>query len=331
VGLVHPAYSDSANEGFERIAGYGYATLQPLDHLWLTGGAAYDTVRYPEDFRNPPVRPGEQSASQLGPKAAALWNPIPQAAVRGAYTRSLGGVSLEQDYRLEPTQLAGFPQAYRSLVSESVAGSVVAPSYETLGLALDLKLGPRTFGGVEVQRLETGIDRTIGAFRVPLGVPPAVASLTHERIDYEERTLALSLNQLLGDGFVAGASYKLTQAKLHDVMPELPASFPLADKMECSRLHQIRGYLLFNHPSGFFAKAETLWYAQDNSGFVIPEPGDSFLQQNFFAGYRFARRRAELMLGILNVTGQDYRLEPLTIYQELPRTQVFEVRLNFVF
>jgi hypothetical protein len=33
----------------------------------------------------------------------------------------------------------------------------------------------------------------------------------------------------------------------------------------------------------------------------------------------------------LNVTGGDYKLEPLTIYQELPRKQVIEARVNFEF
>jgi hypothetical protein len=96
-------------------------------------------------------------------------------------------------------------------------------------------------------------------------------------------------------------------------------------------LHQIRGYVLYNHPSGFFAEAETLWFAQENYGFNPAEPGDTFFQQNFYAGYRFAQRRVELTLGLLNVTGGDYKLEPLTIYQELPRKPVVEARLNFIF
>jgi Tfp pilus assembly protein PilF len=330
--LVNSFYSDSTRDGFERISGYGYLTLELVEGLWLTGGCAYDSVRYPENFRNPPVQAGEDTRSQVGPKTSVVWSPVTELTVRGAYTRSLGGVSLDESYRLEPTQLAGFPQAFRSLVSESVVGSVAAPTYETIGLALDLKLSPRIFAGIEIQRLKTGIDRTIGAFEFPLGDFPAVVSSTPEQINYEERSLTLTLNQLLGDEFVVGASYKLTDSKLQDALPELPlASFPVAGRLEDSHLHEIRGYLLFNHRSGFFAEVETLWFAQENANFNPVEPGDSFFQQNFYAGYRFAKRRVELTAGILNVTGQNYRLEPLTIYQELPRKPVFEGRVKFEF
>ncbi|HXR04477.1 MAG TPA: hypothetical protein VN836_07200, partial [Verrucomicrobiae bacterium] len=61
------------------------------------------------------------------------------------------------------------------------------------------------------------------------------------------------------------------------------------------------------------------------------EPGDHFFQPNLFAGYYFMHRRAELLLGLLNLTGENYKLNPLTPYQELPRCRVVEARLNFLF
>lgn len=47
-------------------------------------------------------------------------------------------------------------------------------------------------------------------------------------------------------------------------------------------------------------------------------PGDSFFQENIYVGYRFFHRRAELVLGLLNLAGQNYQLNPLTVYSELP-------------
>src|SRR5262249_30816350 len=155
---------DSVEAGFERITGYGYLTVRPLERLWLTGGFAYDHETFPRNFRAPPVTPGEETESQLGPKAALVWSPISEATVRGVYTRSLGGVSLDESYRLEPTQLAGFPQAFRSLISESVVGSVSAPKDETAGVALDLKLGSRTYAGIQLERLKSTINRQTGVF-----------------------------------------------------------------------------------------------------------------------------------------------------------------------
>ena len=127
----------------------------------------------PDNYRQPPVTSGEDNRSpELGPKAALVWSPIKQATLRAVYTRSLGGVSLDESYRLEPTELAGFPQAFRSLISESIVGSVDAPSFETLGLALDLKLGPHTFAGIQVEQLKSGVSRDDGAFVFPSGISP---------------------------------------------------------------------------------------------------------------------------------------------------------------
>src|SRR5205823_12834626 len=54
-----PAASASLSNDFERITGYGYVTLEPLDRLRLTGGLAYDTISYPSNYRNPPLSSGE--------------------------------------------------------------------------------------------------------------------------------------------------------------------------------------------------------------------------------------------------------------------------------
>jgi Tfp pilus assembly protein PilF len=327
-----PPATNSTSEGFQRITGYGYLTVEPLERIWLTGGFAYDRVTFPDNYRNPPVASGEDVRSQLGPKAALVWNPVPEIILRGVYTRSLGGVSLDESYRLEPTQLAGFPQAFRSLISESIVGSVDAPSFETLGLALDLKLGKRTFAGIQVEQLKSGVSRTIGIFQFPNGTFPVVPGSTPEQLDYRERTASVSLNQLVGDRFVVGTSYKITQSDLHDVLTQISTSvFPTADQMEKSTLQEAGGYIQFNHPSGFFARAEIHWYGQLNSGWTPAEPGDRFFQENLFAGWYFAHRRAELQLGILNLAGGGYNLNSLTAYQGLPESRVFEAKLNFVF
>ena len=66
-------------------------------------------------------------------------------------------------------------------------------------------------------------------------------------------------------------------------------------------------------------------------GYAIDRPGDEFWHFNLFAGYRFPRRRAEILIGLLNVTDQDYRLNPLTLYDELPRERTLMARFQFNF
>jgi outer membrane receptor protein involved in Fe transport len=113
-------------------------------------------------------------------------------------------------------------------------------------------------------------------------------------------------------------------------------------------LHELSLILLYNHPSGFFARAEANWYHQGNHDYSAEPvlspassskvltidtglPGDSFWQLNVLAGYRFARNQCELSVGILNLNNQDYRLSPLDPYEELPRTRTFFARCRLSF
>src|SRR5262249_2414605 len=104
------------NEGFQRITGYAYYTaILPLD-LYLTGGLAYDDTTYPRNFQDVPVSSGQSSRSQIGPKASLVWSPVPEFTIRSAYAKSLGGVSIDESFRLEPVQLAGFTQTFRNVM-----------------------------------------------------------------------------------------------------------------------------------------------------------------------------------------------------------------------
>ena len=60
-------------------------------------------------------------------------------------------------------------------------------------------------------------------------------------------------------------------------------------------------------------------------------PGDNFWQLNVFAGYRFPHRRAEVRLGVLNLTDRDYRLNPLNLVSEPPRERTFYASFRFAF
>jgi hypothetical protein len=330
--FLNPSDTTTVNADFQRATGYGYLTVEPLDRVWLTGGLAYDDMSYPLNFRNPPLTTGQDHRSQLGPKAAIVWEPVPQVTLRGMFSRSLGGVSLDESYRLEPTQLAGFPQTFRTLISESVVGSVSAPEYDIYAGALDFKFPTKTYAGVQVEQLDSKVNRTIGAFLFSNSVPPFGPYSTPELLDYSETSASASVSQLLGEGFAAGAGYKIDLARLDDTLPNVPVTaLPTAQQQERATLQQAGAYLLFNHPSGFYARVDATWYHQQNSGYNPAEPGDDFVQENIFAGYRFLNRRLQMQLGILNLSDQDYHLNPLNVYSELPRKRVFTASLNFIF
>jgi len=96
-------------------------------------------------------------------------------------------------------------------------------------------------------------------------------------------------------------------------------------------LHQVTLYANFNHPSGLFAQANTIWTQQSNQHYTPDIPGDDFWQVNLYLGWRFYRRHAELRFGLLNVTDQDYRLNPLNLYNESPRSRTVAVNFKFYF
>ena len=88
---------------------------------------------------------------------------------------------------------------------------------------------------------------------------------------------------------------------------------------------------LLNHSSGFFARAEGVWYSQHNEGYQPSLAGDDFWQINLFAGWRFFQRRVQAQVGLLNVTDRDYRLNPLNLYPDLPRRRTLMAGLQFNF
>jgi len=125
--------------------------------------------------------------------------------VRFAYTRSLGGVSFDQSVRLEPSQVAGFLQAFRSIIPEAVAGSTAGARFETFGFALEQKFKTGTYLGIEGGLLNSEVDRIIGV--VDLDFPPAfVPSGTRQNLDYTEKNLVITVNQLVGDWWSLGAA-----------------------------------------------------------------------------------------------------------------------------
>jgi hypothetical protein len=201
---------------------------------------------------------------------------------------------------------------------------------------MDFKFKSRTYIGIQFERLQSDVDTFIGGFQNS-GVAPPPPSMTPTQIavnhDYVEHSAVFTFNQLLSDSFSLGAQYKFTRSELHTVFPGIALS-PLNPDVDTNRradLHQTTFFALFNHPSGFFARAESQWYHQENFGYSPDLPSEDFWQHNIFVGYRFRRQRAELGVGVLNLTDTDYHLNPLNVYSELPRERVFMARLKFNF
>jgi tetratricopeptide (TPR) repeat protein len=333
-----PPAAHDFNTSLDRQSYYVYDTWRPFRSLSITGGLSYDRLTFPTNYRNPPIIDGEDSRDRLSPKIGVIWNPLGNLYIRGAYTQSLGGVSFDQSVGLEPNQVAGFNQVFRSIISESIVGSVAAPTYDNAGILIEDRFSTGTYLGLQAIALQSDVDRTVGtfdAFLAPFGGridPPIVSSSTPQQLRYEEQSVVATVNQLVGDEWSFGARYQFMHSNLRTTFTEIPtAVIPGADHTEEATLHQATLFALYNHPSGFFARAEAYWARQSNVGYAPDIPGDEIIQFNVYAGYRFRRNFGDITLGFLNINDQDYKLNPLNYYNELPRERTFVARVRFNF
>ncbi len=313
---------------------YGYYTWRILDSLQLIGGASYDHIRFPENTDIPPISNQERSRDLVSPKAGLLFAPWKGGLFRADYTKSLGGLFFDNSVRLEPTQVGGFNQAFRSLIPESVEGIVPGAEFETAGVGFDQSLKSGTFFGVEGEWLTSDGARATGVLTnaFAFGIPDSPSG-TRQALNFRERDVSAYAGQLLGNNFAVSARYRLSEALLESQFPEIPNGInglSALEQNDRATLQQLSLAANMNLPCGFFGQWQSDWYHQNNSG--SPSLADSdFWQHNFFAGYRFPRRYAEIRLGVLNIFDRDFRLNPLNLYPDLPRGRTFtaSLRINF--
>jgi outer membrane receptor protein involved in Fe transport len=338
-GPTDPTLQQDVSSLFKRISFYGYHQWQIFEPLQLIAGVTYDRLAFSENFLTAPISNQETRPSQVSPKAGLIWRPAKDTAVRFAYTRSLSGASLDQSDQLEPSQVAGFIQSYRSIIPEAIVGGTSGAQFETYDVILEQKFSTGTYLSLSGEMLNSTVHRVAGAFdylidELPLPTPSGV----REKLDYQEMSAQFTANQLLGREWSLGARYRISQANLLDDFVDIPDKLPLIYSFSLqprqrtkALLNQLDLTANYNHPCGFFATGGAQWFGQSNYGYAPAEPGDSFWQLNVYAGYRSPRRRMELTVGLLNLAGQDYRLNPLNYYNELPHQRTVSMRLRFNF
>jgi hypothetical protein len=334
-GLEVYSTNQDYNTTLQRGNVYGYYSLQVLAPLRLTAGLSYDHLWFPENTDFPPISNRQASEDLLSPKGGLLFTPWKRGLFRGFYARSLGGLFFDNSVRLEPTQIAGFNQAYRSLIPESVEGLVPGAKFDTAGFAFDQSFPHGTWFGAEAEWLTSDGERMVGTLTNPLPFPLHnfdQASLTQQNLKYRERNLTAYAAQLLGDWFALSARYRISEATFDGTFPEVDAAgINSLDDHQRAVLQSLALGANLAHPSGFFARWESVWYHQANYEQDSGLPTSDFWQHNLLAGYRFPRRYAEITLGLLNLFDTDYRLNPLNLHPDLPRGRTFiaSLRLNF--
>jgi hypothetical protein len=322
------------NQDFEndltRYSVYGYETFRFSHWLELSGGISYDHLHYPVNVETAPISSEEADIDQISPKAGFIITPLPDTHLRGVYTRSLGGEFSLPSVRLEPTQVAGFNQAFRSIIPESLAGATPGTRFTTYGLGVDQSFKTHTYLSVASQVLESQSLRTLGIVTNSTSFSgPDSPGQTRQDLDYSEQSIIVSLDQLLCDQASVGVRYQVGRAHLQARFIDQPGLGSAINQDVNSTLQQVTLYANYYHPCGFFSQFQVLWTGQDNSDAGLAN--SDFWQLNLYAGYRFLNRAAEVKVGLLNITDQDYQLNPLNLYYDLPRQRTLSVSLKLYF
>ena len=310
-------------EDFTRTNLYIYSLWELLNDFTITAGVAYDDIEYPFNFLTSPVSGGELGDELVSPKIGMNWEVNDRISLRSAYSQSLGGFSFDQSVRLEPSQISGFTQGFRSLISESAVGAVPAAEFEVTGLGLTINIDAQTYLDLHIAIREADVERFDGVFN-DTGSMLFKPGVIREILNYEEDNLTLTLNRLIGEAWSLGVRYEYMRSDLDQNFDSIPdAQFNFR-----STLHQVNLFAIMNHPSGWHAKAEGKWLNQENRGF-LPDFGDEeIFQIDAFFGYRAPGQQWKLTTGILNLTDENYRLNPLNSFLELPREISFFVQFD---
>ncbi len=328
---------------FERFTLYAYDGWRVTDSLQLVGGVAWDTMRFPRNHRYAPIDDETDRADGVLPKAGLIWQVARSATVRFAYTRSLGGASFDQSFRLEPTQVAGFNQAFRSVIPENLVGANAGADFDVYNLAWDQRIGQRTYVGLTLERLESSFNRRVGGYGLTNFGIPAIGGL-REALDYDETSILAVLDQLLGDSWVVGARYHWSTARLVsewldgasnvDVGFDFYSGDPISVSRRGSRegdLHELQLRLLFHHPSGLFAGTDGVWRRQDAEDRDVDLERADFWQWNATLGWRSSRRRVEASVGLLNILGDWDGLHAINLHATPLRERNLAARLRLAF
>lgn len=336
--LSAPTADQNIRSEFGRLSGYLFDTWELVESCQIHLGLVADHLAFPRNYGYAPLSDGTRSVHDLLPKIGIRWLPSPDTQARFAWTRSLSGASFDQSFRLEPTQVAGFNQAFRSLAPESLLGANAGAFFETLSAGIERQLLSNTYLTLIGEILTSEFDRWIGAYE--LGAQgKAFPSQLKQDVKYNEQAISFTLHQLVRGETACGLSYRWSRADLRTRLPALPdpvwTGFLDIDRPSTTSdhgsLHQISVFATINHPSGIFARTKLTWNSQQASRQTEHLASTMFWQWDAQVGWRFARRRAAFTLGILNILDDVPSLHPISLGSNGTRNRDLVTSLDLSF
>lgn len=319
-----------------RFQAYALDTWRPWKDWTFTAGASFDWLTAPVAFRDGPVGDAESGTTQLSPKVGAIWDAATNLWVRASFTRELGGVGFEESFRLEPTQVAGFNQRHRGLIPPTVSGALVGERMTTASAAVETRLGTDVHLGIEGSWSESDATRRPGTYRFEDTSGSFVVDQLYQQLEWDERSITAYAGWLAGRQWSLLGRYRLASIAYDEAWEGLSDSpfLSIPGMTERSRTHvtvqQVGFGVRYHAESGWYAGAESSWWREWGHG---PRSADEVdhLRLDLLTGYRFARRRAEVEVGMENLLGDDPRPSPLTVDGATLRERAFVIRARWAY
>lgn len=319
-------------EPFDRKEAYLYNYFELNDTLTLVAGANATRFSYPANTFTLPPAPARKTVDRLLPKVGVYWDATPNTTFRAAYLESLGGLALEDGYRLEPTQVAGFLQGYRTLLAEDIDGTHPALEFEIIGIGLTHSDDSNFFLDIELNSRQSTSDRGLGHLR---NIPPLTAAPWNSFTRFEEKTAAIQLGKIVGKSTTLSLEYGYNDSTVDSVIPTLAAQVK-----RDGELNSFGGRILHRSPSGFFTSLDVIQYCQTlgetsfRDGLLVDassQSGIDHLQANLEAGWRSQSGSLRLAAGVKNLFDDNTEIDPLTWTLPLYPERVFYLDGSWTF
>ena len=326
--LTGPIHNQVSSYDFSRLSAYLYGLWSPIDRLTLTAGISYDDISHPYNSDLLPLSHIERSHQSLAPKFGLDFDVSEYVQFRSFYTEYSSGLYFDNSFSIQPNQIAGFNQSYRSLIPESVSGIFPAAEIQAYGGGLDYTSpSKKIFAGIEMVISKSHAARGVGALTNSGGLPIPDSTISlDQKTDFRENQLTAYLNHLAGDFWTLGMQYSLVDSRLESRFPLLPdtlAGLESLESIDNSLLFRSQFSVHFNHPAGWFGRWASGWDRQINSG---PTAGESFWRHDLILGYRFPQRRLEIMAGIENLADETPRFNALNYPRYLSPRRTFTIQ-----
>ena len=281
----------SFSEDIQRVSGYAYLDLAPVDWANVTLGVSIDHSERaniePDNFGG--FFPARRNITQVNPKAGIRLEPVDGLVLRAAYARTLKR-ELVQDRTLEPTTIAGFNQFF---------DDPRETDSHMFGAGADIRVLDNLWIGGEY------VYRNLDIPELDLDPVTFANTLTVIR-EGEEHIVRGYVNATFGDNIAASAGVEFIQNESE-----------LLDRPDVVETLLVPVRVSYFDESGVFGGVEAIFYDQtstgnaatDDQGLLDIDTNEEGVVLNASVGYRFPKSKGVASLEFNNILDSSFSLQ----------------------